>query len=79
MLTRDPGEFKGVRRGARMVAARQFEYGRDRSSKRERAEMGQAVTRVCMRSMSEIARSTSPRGHDAIASQPIAATPWSCP
>ena len=35
--------------------------------------------RVCMRSMSEIARSTSPRGHDAIARQAIAATPGSGP
>jgi hypothetical protein len=42
MLTREPSEFKGVRRGACRVAARQFEYGRDISSIRERADMGQA-------------------------------------
>ena len=33
--------------------------------------------RVCMRSMSEIARSTSPRAHEAIARLAIAATPGS--
>ena len=35
--------------------------------------------RVCMRSMSEIAQSTSPRGHDAIARRAIAPTPASYP
>ena len=35
--------------------------------------------RVCIRSMSEIARSTSPRGHDATARLNIALAPASCP
>ena len=39
VLTREPGEFEGVRRGARMVATHQFEQGRVHSSKRERADM----------------------------------------
>ena len=39
VLTREAGEFEGVRRGARVVATHQFEQGRVHSSKRERADM----------------------------------------
>ena len=41
MLAREAGKFEGVRRGARMVAAHQFEEGRVHSSKCERADMGE--------------------------------------
>ena len=41
MLAREAGEFEGVRRGARVVAAHQFEHGRVHPSQRERADMGE--------------------------------------
>ena len=41
VLAREAGEFEGVRRGARPVAAHQFEHGRVHSSRRERADMGE--------------------------------------
>ena len=42
MLTREAGELECVRRGARVVATHQFEQGRVHSSKRERADVGDA-------------------------------------
>ena len=41
VLAREAGEFEGVRRGARAVAAHQFEQGRVHSSSCERADMGE--------------------------------------
>ena len=41
MLTREPGYLKGVRRGARVVAAHQFEHRRVHSSSCERVDMGE--------------------------------------
>ena len=67
MLTRESGEFEGLRRGARVVSAHQFEQGRMHSCKGASADMGEIRAASCARSMSEIARSTSPRGHDAMA------------
>ena len=42
MLAREADEFEGVRRDARVVATHQFEHGRVHSSRRERADMGEA-------------------------------------
>ncbi len=41
LFAREAGEFEGVRRDARLIAAHQFEYGRVYSSNRERADMGE--------------------------------------
>ena len=41
MVTREPGELEGVRRGARVVAAHHFEHSCVMSSKREGADMGE--------------------------------------
>ena len=65
MLTRESGEFDGVRRGAREVAAHQFEQGRMAFPVCARADMGEARDpRLQRRRSRETARSTSPRGHN---------------
>ena len=67
MLVGEAGEFEGVRRGARRVATHQFEQGRMHLPIRERADMGEVRDPRLHAIDERIARSTSPRGHDAIA------------
>ena len=72
VLAREAGEFGGVRRGAREVAAHQLEQGRDAVFPNARVPTwARSAIRVCMRSTSEIARSTSPSGHNEARDRPL--------
>jgi len=78
-LTRDPGEFNGVSRGARVVTSRQRDRDCMQSFHARMPTWASAVIRASPSPTSEIARPMSPSGHNVSPRQGIAATPTSCP